>query len=529
MHIEFVGDIITQPLGKLTRLLPFTKPSIHHHGIDQNMQVLLTGTQADILITHLGTDYFLEKGNAQVAQAAMMDYCSAVRDVAATGGTLVIANLLPTPVQRMLGIDHLEGVRTIAALNDQLINLAREVPLVSIADLPSVLARNGHDRSISATNLLMMRMPYTGQVLPDIIGEYVRCIRERTVARKKVILVDADNTLWGGVVGEDGVNGLQVDDQYPGQIFVRFQRALLQLRDTGMLICLVTKNNEADVREAFETLDMPLRWSNFSVVRANWLPKSENIRSIAGELNLGVESMIFIDDNPFELEEVSSALPGITTHRFEIAAAADPINWLAQIDDLSAWSVTDEDRRKAVQYEQEGKRQRLAKSSTSVDDYIASLGIAIEVGCNREAHVKRISQLTNKTNQFNLTTRRYSETAILEAMREGRVFDFRVSDRFGDMGIVGIVIVRGDEIEAFLMSCRALGRKIESDILAYVLKNVTVRPIHATFSASAKNAMVERFYDDNGFSIIGEDDSGRRYCYASREQIALKNEIREIS
>jgi FkbH-like protein len=375
----------------------------------------------------------------------------------------------------------------------------------------------------------MMRMPYTAHVLPALTCEYARAIRERFVVRKKVILLDADNTLWGGVVGEDGPKGIQVDDQYPGILYRHFQSALIALRDSGMLLCLVTKNNEVDVRDAFDTRDMPLRWDSFAAIRANWDSKSSNIRSIAKQLNVGFDSMLFIDDNPVEIAEVTSIFPQLLARRFDVREAAQPLCWLADIPDLSIWSPSAEDLAKSDQYRQEAKRQDVAASAESIEEYIASLGIVLEAGVNRAEQVKRIAQLTNKTNQFNLTTRRYTEADILTAMEEGQVFDFRARDRFGDMGIIAVVVVRAAEIETFLMSCRALGRRIEDDIIKYVLLKTRPCSMKASFIRSGRNPMVADFYDRVGFSLVECNDDVRRYVHANEADYGLSNELIEVS
>lgn len=528
MLIEFVGNVITQPFGRISRLLQLDDVTVFQHGIDQSMQVLLGGSKADVLVVHLTPDYFLGSGS-DAAIDLMQSYCEALRKFTTAHNTVVIVNTLAPPVRRLVGSRHLERLRLVAKLNDMLLELAGETPWISVADVAAVLARYGHDKSISRANDAMMRMPYTSHVIPALLNEYVRAIRERFVARKKVLLLDADNTLWGGVVGEDGVEGIHVDEQYPGILYRRFQQELAELRASGLLLCLVTKNNEADVREAFDKRDMPLRWDSFAAIRANWDPKSVNIRSIAEELNVGIDSMIFIDDNPVELAEVAAQFPALRGRQFDIREAADALGWLEELPDIGTWSPSAEDLAKSEQYRQEANRKESAASAASLEDYIASLGIVVEAGVNRADHVKRIAQLTNKTNQFNLTTRRYSESEILAAMEQGQVFDFRVRDRFGDMGIIAIAVVRDGEIEAFLMSCRALGRKIEDDIVKYVLMKAPDGRLNATFIPTGKNPMVEDFYERVGFSPVGNDNGKRRYIHDRRTDDVLTNELIEVS
>lgn len=531
MLIEFVGNVITQPFGRLARQLPQQEVKVAHHGIDQAMQVLLGASAADVLIVHLTPHFFLAGDRDEAATAMMQAYCDAIGTFVTTNRAVAVVNTLAAPVRRLVGSDHVARLRLVAKLNEMLFECAERTNWVSVADVAGVLARQGHDKAISAANEAMMRMPYTSHALPALLDEYARVIRERFMVRKKVLLLDADNTLWGGVVGEDGAEGIQVDDQYPGILFRKFQAELLALRASGLLLALVTKNNEADVREAFEKRDMPLRWDSFAAIRANWDPKSANIASIAEQLNVGVDSMVFIDDNPVEIAEVRARFPQLASRQFDIREAADAVAWLEALPDVGTWSPSTEDLAKSEQYQQEAVRQELAASATSLEDYIASLGIVVEAGINRADHVKRIAQLTNKTNQFNLTTRRYSEGEILAAMEEGQVFDFRVRDRFGDMGIIAVAVVRGGEIEAFLMSCRALGRKIEDDIIKYVVSKAPDPRLKACFVRTEKNPMVADFYDRVGFSLVGNDNEVRRYLNDNDNDndYSLTNEMIEVN
>ncbi|AVF38691.1 FkbH-like protein [Pandoraea apista] len=528
MHIEYVGNITTQPFGRITKLFDEGRVVVSHHNIDQVMQVLLGSCKADALISHLTEDYFLNGGDAH-AIGLMEQYSAAIQKFANGNRVVVVVNTLPLPIHRLVGVDHIARQRLIMQLNQMLFACAEECSWVSIADTAGILARCGHDASISPINDAVMRSPYTNAVIPHLLEEYARILRERFQPRKKVLLLDADNTLWGGVVGEDGVNGIQVGDQYPGILYRRFQDALAALRSSGLLLCLVTKNNERDVQEAFEQLNMPLRWEDFAAIRANWSPKSSNIESIAKQLNVGIDSMVFIDDNPVEIAEVAARLPMLTSRQFSVREAANALAWLEKLPNISVWSPSAEDLAKSEQYRQEAERQKLATSATSIADYIRSLDMVIEVGVNRANHVKRITQLTNKTNQFNLTTRRYTETEILNAMDVGQVFDFRVRDRFGDMGIIGVVVVRNNEIETFLMSCRAMGRNVEDDILKYVLNQFTHRPLIATYIPTAKNPMVANFYDSHGFSCTLESESKRSYEYIDTIKHELTNNVIEVS
>lgn len=488
--------------------------SVRHRDIDQHSQVLIEESQADILILHTGLSYFLRDGSMEAATAQMVQYCDLLAKAAMRGSTLIIVNnLLAVPGPRIVGMDALKQADGVATLNRILTQCAEKHALISVADLVGVMSRIGTDRAISARNDFVMRMPYTQHVLPAIVEEYARVIRERFVPRKKVVVLDADNTLWGGVIGEEGVDGVEIGSEYPGIVYHRFQQQLRALRESGILLAMVSKNNYGDVVELFEKRTMPLALSDFAATRINWERKSQNIASIAQELNVGVDSMVFIDDNPFELEEVGRSLPDISAYRFDGGKTAEAIALLGTIKDLNCWSLTAEDRVKSQQYDQESQRQMVAQSAETIEDYIRSLNIHIEVGLNRIPQVKRIAQLTNKTNQFNLTTRRYSEAEMIELMKTAHVYDFRVSDRFGDMGIVGVIIVIDGTIDTFLMSCRAIGRRIEQAMLGHVCEQEE-GAVRGAYIPTAKNGMVADFYTDNGFTSAGETEGVRYFHYA---------------
>lgn len=509
LKIEFVGDVLTAPLARLAAALPEFAVEMAHRDIDQHMQALTGESAAQVLISHARAEYFCTGAAVEQAAQRAQEYCRAVKAYCARNKAFVVVNTVSPPVERVIGVRHVGQLRAVAAVNETLFACALREPLVVLADVAGALLRIGLERAVNLQNALTMRMPYTGHAIPAITAEYARALRERLLPRKKVLVLDADNTLWGGIVGEDGVDGLAVDTQFPGIVHRRFQEQLLALRANGVLLALSSKNNEADVREAFAQLDMPLAWEHFSAVRVDWSPKSAHIAGIAQELNLGLDAIVFIDDNPFELNEVAAALPQVDTYAFDARKPDLALTLLARIRDLGAWAPTGEDAAKARQYAEERER-RQAQHGLSLDEYLASLGMTLEVGKNRAAQVKRIAQLTNKTNQFNLTTKRYSEAEILGLLERAAVYDFRLTDRFGDLGIVGVAIVQHGEIDTFLLSCRALGRGVEAAMLHHVCADAG-GGLSACYIASAKNGMVERFYDGHGFVAEGGEGGMQRY------------------
>lgn len=528
-QIAIVGDVLSKPLFRFDRAGLGFAFELRHHDIDQHIAVLLSADAPDVLISHYAPRPPVSPDGWPAYIASFQTYLDAARGYARRQRGILVLNTLLGPIDRLIGLDHLEALAQTARLNQLIGDLAREERLVVVADLAGALCRVGLDRALNWQNELVMRMPYTAAAIPAIVGEYAKVIRERFCPRKKVLVVDADNTLWRGTVGEDGIDGIEIGSEYPGSVFATFQRTLLAARRSGLMLALVSKNNEADVREVFEKRAMPLAWNHFSGVRVNWLRKSENIASLASELQLGLDSFVFIDDNPFEIAEVGTTLPDVSCVRFEWEKPNEALPLLFRQAGLSSWAITDEDLRRSAQYAEEAGRRAERTAVGSIDEYIRSLDIRLEVGCNRRAALARIVQLTNKTNQFNLTTRRYSDVEIRQAMDEGHVYDFRVIDRFGDMGIVGVVIVRRGEIETFLMSCRALGREIEGNMLAYVCGRHAGEALSARYLATARNPMVADFYDRHGFRLIEATDHGRLYACVLPEADRIPVPIVEVN
>lgn len=528
LKIGLLGDVLVQPFGRLYKLIPEIQCEIYYHEIDQHFQVLLSETDLDILILHTYSDFFYKNGQNDTALSIAAEYCEAIDSFCSKNDVIVIVNTSIYPHIRMVGLDYLKNLDTHAKINKKLFQLSLKNNKVLVADLTSPIIKIGSDRAISIRNHLVMRMPYTGNVIPMIIEEYARIIREALLPRKKAIILDADNTLWGGIVGEDGVDGIQLDQNYPGAIYRIFQKQLLSLKESGILLAMVSKNNGSDVLEVFDKQNMPLKLSDFSAVRINWMPKSENILSILKELNIGEDSLVFIDDNIFELEEVKHAIPSISVYQFDARVPANSIYLLQNIKDISTWSATSEDRERASLYKQEAERNNLQQASRTVKDYLLSLSIHLEVGCNRKSQISRITQLINKTNQFNLTTQRYNSIEVEELMQHAKVYDFRVIDRFGDMGIVGVAIIKDEEIDTFLMSCRALGRRVESTMLKYICDSSVNSRLVAKYIKSAKNLMTSNFYSENGFVLMNDDGLVKNYEYSFTPEIEIPISIERI-
>jgi FkbH-like protein len=329
-----------------------------------------------------------------------------------------------------------------------------------------------------------------------------------------------DNTLWGGVIGEDGMEGIKLGAEYPGADFQALQRAMLDLYHRGIILAVNSKNNEADAMAAIGAHPgMILRPRHFAALRINWQDKAQNLREIAAELNIGLDAIAFLDDNPVECSRVRQELPEVTV----IELPKDSKDYAATLRNCAVFerlTFSAEDRERGRHYAEQRQRAELQTRATSIEDFYNSLRQEVEIEPVTPITLTRAAQLTQKTNQFNLTTRRYSEQRIAEMARsnEWRAYTAHVKDRFGDHGLVGVMIAKagGDvwEIDTFLLSCRVIGRTVETALLAFLADEARAagaRQLQGWFLPTKKNAPAKSFYADHGFQSIGENGDGNLY------------------
>jgi len=354
-------------------------------------------------------------------------------------------------------------------------------------------------------------------------------MRSITMIRKKCLILDLDNTLWGGVLGEDGVAGIQISGDYPGKAFQFWQKGLKRLKESGVILCICSKNNEADVLEVWDKReDMILQKEDFAAWRINWLSKYTNIEEMANELNVGLESMVFVDDNPTERDLVRKALPAVSVPDWISYPYELPILYKQIVETyFRVYDLTEEDKNKTIQYQQNTLRKKTESMYASMDEFLASLELKLKVerlSLENDAKIIRAAQMTQKTNQFNLTTRRYEESDIRKFIKNGMVWSLSVTDKFGEYGIVGLLIFDSSfKIDTMLLSCRVLGKGIESAFVKYVLQKIRIIQegliVTAEYIPTAKNVQVKDFWDKVGFHpVYGKngmnesvDDSKRHY------------------
>ena len=434
-----------------------------------------------------------------------------------TGATIVVSNLAPDPIRlHQLHADQDPGSwpqlrrRINASLAERLHAEAR----VAILDLDRVVAEYGAARAFDPRMYLMARNPFAVDFLPHLGRAFADVAAAAALPPRKCVVVDCDNTLWGGVLGEDGPGGVAIGTDYPGEAYREFQQFLAGLARRGFLLAINSRNNESDVLPFLaDSPDMVLRPGDFTAHRINWDDKGSNLVELAEEMNIGLDSMIFVDDSPVECARIRSAFPEVLVQRFPSNPAGIP-GFMGSFRGTRRLRVEAEDLKRARSLRANAGRQRLKRQAPDLETFIRSLGIRLVIERQNRAAIPRTSQLTQRTNQFNLTTNRYTPGDIERLMDCGIVYTMSMEDRFSDYGIVGAAIVTDThtnswEIDSFMLSCRAFGRGIEGELLAAVLADAAgagAAVVRARYVATAKNGMTRDFFPANGFTLTERSD-----------------------
>jgi len=365
------------------------------------------------------------------------------------------------------------------------------------------------------------KQPGSPALLAVLASEVARLVAQVRSPMKKVLVLDLDNTLWGGVIGDDGLDGIELGDTSPrGEAFKDFQKYIKSLKDRGVLLAVCSKNDEAKALEPLEKHpEMVLKREDFVAFYANWEPKPENLRRMAAELRLGLDSFVFVDDNPAEVEIIRQFTPEVG----RVLLGPDPAEYTAQLQDSRFFEprqITKEDGVRSEQYYAEAQRKGMESQCADMDSYLASLEMVAEVLPFRSVDLPRITQLIAKSNQFNVTTRRRTEaelTAISQNPEYGH-FSVRLRDRFGDHGLISVVILHFEngvaEIDTWLMSCRVLKRQVEEVVLNEILRQARVRScreVRGIYLPTEKNGIVEDLFTKFGF--IPQEKGGPGKCY----------------
>jgi FkbH-like protein len=432
---------------------------------------------------------------------------------------LIQNNFDPPPLEPLghLGASAAFGrSRFVARLNDSFAEFARRTPRMRLNDIHSLAAQLGLGAWASARHWFHYRMALAPEGSALVAHAAARTIRAAFGKSRKCLVLDLDDTLWGGVIGDEGVDALRLGHETPeGEAFVAFQRYCLALKQRGVLLAVCSKNDAATARAGFTHPDSVLKEDDFSVFIANWEPKPDNLRAVAAALNIGLDALVFVDDNPAEQALVRREVPEVAV------PAATHVTAFAEMLDREGYfdpfTLGVDDLQRAATYRQNAARAAIAVRADDYGAYLDSLEMEAEIRPFAPTYMERITQLVNKTNQFNLTTRRYTQ-AQLEAMAGNADYVTlygKLRDRFGDNGLVSVVIGerRGAElhIETWLMSCRVLKRSLELamfDELVKAARRMGVQSLVGTYVATPRNGMVEGHYEALGFERSGSGVEG---------------------
>ncbi len=518
------------------------RPAVWLGGYDQYQQEILSGDSElyefapDVIIIKLDAEQvfgYLEKKllNMTVAErkaesAAVVSRLAALLETLTANTTAtVLINNFALPEFSPLGIadrrDEFGQAAVYAAINDGLASVIREkFPTVFVVDEARLVARVGAENARDDRMWYIGRIGISEELLPKLSMEYLRYIKALKGQTKKCVVLDLDNTLWGGIVGEDGPEGLQLGTSGIGNAFNSFQEALLQLSQRGILLAIASKNNPADALEVLEKHpEMVLRPVNFAAMRINWTDKPTNLREIARELNIGVDSLVFLDDNPVERSLMRQMLPEVLT----VEMPSDPAQYrrtLLNLPDFEMLRITEEDLARARMYQEQQAREQFQQKyegdSGGVEKFLYDLQMRVQVARGDNITLPRIAQLINKTNQFNLTTRRYTEAEVREMAGSSdkyRIYGIKVVDRFGDNGLTGVVIAETQaenwRVDTLLLSCRVMGRTVETALINYLIEQAQAAGatrLEGQYIPTAKNSVVSKFYPEHGFTLETEQD-----------------------
>jgi len=525
-------EVLERPLGAALRERGF-EPSFWISGFAQYQQDVLNPAsglyahEPNVVLVYLDAeDLFrdlIKNPFAQLAEARKETAGRIASEVAALvdtvsqrlpGATIVLNTTAVSPLNALTGLEFNSeyGIQdAVGEYNRAIAAFARTRPEVVILDAASLAAAVGFSRWRDDRLWYLARLRVSRHALDALASGYASILAARLGKIKKCIALDLDNTLWGGIIGEDGYEGIKLGEDGIGLAFAEFQDELLNLYRKGVLLAVCSKNNSEDALQVIRNHPgMRLRDEHFAALRINWEDKASNLRALAEELNIGLDAFVFIDDNPVERSWVKQSAPEVVVPEWP----TDPVDYKTALVQLEGrWfpklGITAEDRKRGEVYQAQAARRQLASSETSIEEFYRALEMRVRIGRADAFTIPRIAQLTQKTNQFNLTTRRYSEAEIRAATDDDQteIFWLELNDRFGPSGVVGVLILKEGEgtsgewhIDTFLLSCRVMGRTVENAFLAAAARETNASRLVGEFTPTAKNAPVKDLYQRLGFT-----------------------------
>ena len=534
-RIHVLRNYTTEPLDpylKFHLLRDDIRPTISHGGYGTIAQELLdeessiAKTPPDLIVLSLLIEFLDPTVNDDgwSADTAIREMTSIFNILLDRTSAFVIANTFLPPIDLLFADLSGSTTRELDRLNEHLLELAgRHTERVVVCEWRKLPGLGALESAIDRRFWRSSEAPFRATFLDLYARRIASCVRAIKGLAKKCLVLDCDNTLWSGVIGEDGVEGIGLDDETePGASFYRFQKEVFKLHEKGVLLAICSKNNEDDVWDVFDShRHSVLKKDHLVAWRINWDDKATNIASIVAELNIGMDSIVFVDDSPRERALIAGRLPDVT-----LIAVPDDLSQyphtLIRDGFFETLSTSVEDRNRTRMYQQQNARSDELQHFSDLTDYLRSLHTVIHISRADERCISRVAQLTQKTNQFNLTTRRYTEEQIRSFASDSQMAVFRmaVTDRFGDMGITGVFIARLDGataiIDSVLLSCRVLGRQLEIafvDQCMHALEDCwPIARWRAEYIATPKNEQTADFWDRIGFQVLQSDDSSSQYA-----------------
>lgn len=459
-----------------------------------------------------------------------------------TYGCVIIQNNFEFPYYRLLGnmdaVNSNGRVAFVNRLNALFAEYAAANESFYLQDIQYLSACYGLDKWGDSFYWHMYKYALCVPAIPTLSYNLANIIKSVYGKNKKAYVLDLDNTLWGGVVGDDGPENIEIGQETSmGQVYAEFQSYLKEQKQIGIMLNVSSKNEEENALAGLSRPDSVLRPDDFMIIKANWEPKSKSVAEIASELNIGTDSLVFVDDNPAEREIIRQNLPGVAVPEMD-----KPEEYLKTLDRSGFFEVTglsEDDTKRNEMYKANQERKKLQDNFADYGEYLKSLDMKAEIGAFVPLYMARIAQLTNKSNQFNLTTKRLSQADIEHMAEDSSYITLygKLADKFGDNGVVSVVIGKIKEdalhIELWLMSCRVLKRDMEfamMDRLTEECKKRGITHIYGYYYPTAKNKMVENFYGLQGFTLKNRDDEGNaEWEYEIPASYENKNRYIEIT
>ena len=494
-----------------------------HGGLGADNKPIFT-SETDIILIFFKLEYFswsltrdfLSLSNEQLESEfeRVLDYVElTLQAIRKQSSAVVLWHGLEMPIYKSLGIleDQLTDSQTstLKRLEVQMKNIFSRFTNVFYVDLSDCITQIGINSFYDNRFWYLSAAPYSLDALNIIAKNDVQYINALNGKNKKCLVLDCDNTLWGGIIDEDGIDGLKLSKHGPGGGFYDFQQELVNLHHRGVALALCSKNNEEDVWEVFDMHpEMLLKREHIAAYEINWEDKAGNIKKISESLNLGLDSFVFVDDSPFETDMVREILPQVEVILVDPKKSFDYRQVIGSTGYFNSLQYSAVDRQRTKMYQDESGRRKLQKNSGCIDEFLEKLGMEVTVKYADEKSIQRIAQLTQRTNQFNLTTKRYSDADIKKFVDNDTcdVLYLSLKDKDGDAGIVGVAILQfsGDtgKIDTFLLSCRVIGRGVENAFLSCIIEAARLRKVEivqGVYQPTSKNQQVSEFYNRCGF------------------------------